>query len=431
MPTRARKRTDSVTTNGKHLVRRLLSLIDASKLLNTTLNLDQLLPIILELTTKNLNADRGTIYLIDHTKQELWSRVVKGKELVEIRLPIGTGIAGNVAKTGKTINLKDAWKDKRFFSGVDMKSGFQTKTMLCMAMKNRQGKIVGVFQVLNKRRGVFDREDELFLKAFSDHVVLAIETAWLHQEILEKELVEKEIHIAASIQQKLIPKELPRIPQYELDGIALPSKTVGGDFYDVIPVKDGRFVIVVADVSGKGIPASLLVSTLHASLHAYIQMELSLSELVRKLNETVHRNTTPDRFITLFIGVLDPQDHTFSYVNAGHNFPLLIGKEREKMQMLESGGMPLGMFGAVEYQTKSVELQDNDVLVLYTDGVTEAMNKSLIEYGDERFQECLRKHILLSAPELKAKVVTDVQRFTSGEPQSDDLTLMVVKRLPN
>ncbi len=430
MPPRVRKRTSSVSKNGKHVVRRLLSLIDASKLLNTTLNLDQLLPIILELTTKNLNADRGTIYLIDHTKEELWSRVVKGAELVEIRLPVGTGIAGNVAKTGKTINLKDAWKDKRFFSGFDMKTGFQTKTMLCMPMKNREGKIIGVFQVLNKRRGVFDREDELFLKAFSDHVVLAIETAWLHQEILEKELVEKEIHIAASIQQKLIPKELPHLPNYELDGIALPSKTVGGDFYDVISVKDGRFVIVVADVSGKGIPASLLVSTLHASLHAYIQMDLSLGELVKKLNTMVYRNTTPDRFITLFVAVLDPKNHTLDYVNAGHNFPFVIGKESETIQMLESAGMPLGMFDSAEYHAKSVDLKKDDVLILYTDGVTEAMNRSLIEYGEERFEKCLRKHIHLPVQELKANVVADVQRFTAGEPQSDDLTLLVVKRLP-
>ncbi|MEX0602955.1 MAG: GAF domain-containing protein, partial [Bacteroidota bacterium] len=138
-------------------VKRLESLIEASQLLNTTLELDKLLKLILELATGNLNADRGTIYLLDHEKQELWSKVLKGKELVEIRLKIGTGIAGHVAKSGKTVNLKDAWKDKRFFSGFDIRSGFQTKTMLCMPMKNRKGKIIGVFQILNKARGAFSR----------------------------------------------------------------------------------------------------------------------------------------------------------------------------------------------------------------------------------------------------------------------------------
>jgi sigma-B regulation protein RsbU (phosphoserine phosphatase) len=410
-------------------VRRLVSLIDASKLLNTTLDLDQLLPIILDLTTKNLNASRGTIYLIDHVKQELWSRVLKGKELVEIRLPLGMGIAGYVAKTGKTVNLKDAWKDKRFFSGFDVRSGFQTKTMLCMPMRNRQGKIIGVLQVLNKKKGVFDREDELFLKAFSDHVAIAIETAWLHKEIVEKELVEKEIHIAASIQQRLIPKELPKIPGYDVDAVALPSKTVGGDFYDLVSLTDNKFMLAVADVSGKGIPASLLVSTLHASLHAYIQMELTLDELVRRLNVMVHRNTTPERFITFFVSILDIETNMFSYVNAGHNFPLLIGKNGGTIQMLESVGMPLGMFGSAEYHSTSVPLQQGDVLVLYTDGVTEAMTKSLLEYGEERFRECLISNIQRPVREMKERVVADIQKFTAGEPQSDDLTLMILRRL--
>lgn len=415
-------------SNGQD-VRRLLSLIDASKLLNTTLDLDELLRIILDLTTKNLNAARGTIYLIDHEKQELWSRVLKGKELIEIRLPVGTGIAGHVAKTGKTINLKDAWKDKRFFSGFDVKSGFQTRTMLCMPMKNRQGKIIGVFQVLNKKKGYFDREDELFLKAFSDHVAVAIETARLHREILEKELVEKEIRIAASIQQRLIPKELPAIAGYDVDAVALPSKTVGGDFYDVVVLDESKFMIAIADVSGKGIPASLLVSTLHASLHAYVQMGLNLDELVQRLNVMVHRNTTPERFITFFVSILETEHHTFSYVNAGHNFPLLLGKGGTNIRMLESVGMPLGMFGTATYETKSIPIERGDVLVLYTDGVTEAMNKSLLEYGEERFRECLIRNIHKTAREMKESVVADIQKFTGGVAQSDDLTLMVARRL--
>ncbi|HWP81073.1 MAG TPA: PP2C family protein-serine/threonine phosphatase [Bacteroidota bacterium] len=429
----AKVRNKAVTfaKNGKHDVRRLISLIEASKLLNTTLDLDKLLRIILELTTKNMNADRGTIYLIDHAKKELWSRVVKGKELVEIRLPLGTGIAGHVAKTGKTINLEDAWKDKRFFSGFDIQSGYQTKTMLCMPMKNREGKVIGVFQILNKKKGVFDREDELFLKAFSDHVALAIENAWLHQEILEKELVEKEIGIAASIQQKLLPKELPNIPRYDLDATAVPCHTIGGDFYDIIPLPEGRYAFVVADVSGKGIPASLLVSTLHASLHAYIQTEMSLPELVKKLNVLVHRNTTPERYITFFISVLDPKNDTFTFVNAGHNFPFLAGPHRSSMEMLESGGMPLGMFDAVDYETRSVELKPGDLLVMYTDGVTEAMNKSLQEYGEERFRRCVEKALTMPASQVRESIISDVHSFTSGEAQSDDLTLMVLKRLSN
>ena len=140
-------------------IKRLEALINASKILNSTLNLEKLLALILDLAIKNLKAARGTIYLIDSEKEELWSKVLKGKDLVEIRLPVGTGISGHVAKTGKTINLKDAWKDKRFFSGFDLRTGFQTKTMLCMPMRDRKGKIIGVFQILNKQHGAFTKED--------------------------------------------------------------------------------------------------------------------------------------------------------------------------------------------------------------------------------------------------------------------------------
>src|SRR3990172_181309 len=193
---------------------------------------------------------------MEEEKKEIWYKVLKGKELVEIRLPLGTGIAGHVAETGKTVNLEDAWKDKRFFSGFDVRTGYVTKTMLCMPMRNREDKIIGVFQMINKKGGVFDLEDEQFLRAFSDHVALAIENAYLLQARVENERVEKEIQIAAEIQKKLLPKELPAIAGYQMDAVAVPCKTIGGDYYDVVPIDDENFVLVVADVSGKGIPAA-------------------------------------------------------------------------------------------------------------------------------------------------------------------------------
>src|SRR3989337_2492685 len=219
-------------------VHRLESLIEASKSLNTTLDLDELLKVILDLALKNLGADRGTIYLLDDEKKELWSKVLKGKELVEIRLPLGMGIAGHVAESGKTVNLEDAWKDKRFFSGFDVRTGYVTTTMLCMPMRNREDKVIGVFQMINKKGGVFDLEDERFLRAFSDHVALAIENAYLLQARVEMERVDKEIQIAAEIQNKLLPEKLPSIEGYEIDALAIPCKTIGGDYYDVVPVED-------------------------------------------------------------------------------------------------------------------------------------------------------------------------------------------------
>ncbi|MBM4168414.1 MAG: GAF domain-containing protein [Ignavibacteria bacterium] len=409
-------------------VKRLESLVDASQLLRSTLQLDKLLKVILELALKNLNAARGTIYLIDEVKRELWSKVLKGRELVEIRLPLGTGIAGTVAKTGKTINLKDAWKDKRFFSGFDIRSGFQTKTMLCMPMKNRKNKIIGVFQIINKSRGAFNLEDELFLEAFSEHASLAIENAFLHRAMVEKEVVEREIKIAATIQQRLLPKDLPSVDRYQFEAVALPCKAIGGDYYDVIEIEDGEYVLVIADVSGKGIPAALLVSTLHAALHAYIRTSISLSDLVEKLNESVFRDTPTEQYITFFVSVLNTKRNAFMYVNAGHNPPYMISRGGKEAIQLNVGGVPLGMFAKAEYETGTVELHPGDNICLYTDGVTEAFSPSSEEYGERRFLRCLTVSKDLPLPELKDAILRDIAAFTKSEPQSDDLTLLLLRR---
>lgn len=417
------------TVEVKSYIHRLESLIDAAKHLNTTFNLEELLSIILHLATRNLNAERGTIYLIDEKKKELWSKVLKGEGLVEIRLPIGTGISGTVAESGETINLKDASKDKRFYSGFDKKSGFRTKTMLCMPMKNRHGKIVGVFQIINKKRGNFDNEDEMFLKAFSEHAALAVENARLYQASIESERVHKELQIAGEIQQRLLPKEIIPIPQYEIAAAAQPCTSVGGDFYDVISLGANKYAFVMADVTGKGVPAALLVSTLHASLRAYIQSDTNLSELTAKLNNLVYANSPSERFITFFIMVLDCEKHTLTYVNAGHNFPYLLRRQSQEIIELEASGLPLGMIDNVNYESKEINLEHDDVLALYTDGVTEAMDKAKQQYSEERLKAMLKKSLVDPAMQIRDQVLEDVRKFIGQEPPSDDLTLLVLKHI--
>jgi phosphoserine phosphatase RsbU/P len=419
----------SASTSFKQYVKRLESLIDASQVLNSTFNLDQLLGLILNLATKNLGAARGTIYLIDEKKNELWSRVFQGDELVEIRLPMGTGIAGYVGETGKTINLEDAAKDKRFFSGIDKKSGFKTKTMLCMPMKNRTGKTIGVFQIINKNHGAFTKEDILFLEVFSHHAALAIENARLMQASLENERMNRELHIAANIQQMIIPKVLPNIPGYHIVAEAFPCKEIGGDFYDIIPLKGNLFAIVIADVSGKGVPAALLVSTLHASLHAYIQTDINLETLVSKLNATVYQNSPPESFITFFIMILDVGTHELAYVNAGHNSPLHVNFHASELCELNADMIPLGMLEGAAGSVKTLRLEPGDEIVLYTDGIPEAMNSRKVQYSDARFHKIVQTGRDLPLAARYAQVLKDVHAFVGDEPASDDITLMILKRI--
>jgi sigma-B regulation protein RsbU (phosphoserine phosphatase) len=334
-----------------------------------------------------------------------------------------------VAQTGETINLRDASKDTRFYAGFDKKSGFRTKTMLCMPMKNRHGKIIGVFQIINKKRGGFDREDELFLNAFSEHAALAVENARLYKASMESERVHKELQIAGEIQQRLLPKEIVQIPHYEIAAVAQPCATVGGDFYDVISLGNSRYAFVMADVTGKGVPAALLVSTLHASLRAYINTNTDLADLTAKLNSLVFQNSPTERFITFFIMILDCEAHTLTYVNAGHNFPYLFHPQTGEIHELQASGLPLGMIDNVKYESGQMSLSRDDVLTLYTDGVTEAMDKVHEQYSEDRLKQTILGSLANPAREIKERILEDVRVFVGQEPPSDDLTLLVLKQV--
>ena len=416
-------------------VRRLESLIEAAKHLNSTFDLDMLLGIILELATRNLRADRGTIYLIDDEQHILWSKVLKGTGLVEVRLPIGTGISGTVAKTGETINLKDVSKDKRFFAGFDQRSGFQTRTMLCMPMKNRQGKIIGVFQIINKTKGVFDAEDEVFLEAFSEHAAIAVENARMHQTVVESQRVEREMQIAAEMQLRLLPKQIPVIPRYEVFGEAHACHAIGGDFFDIVHLGDQRYAMVMADVSGKGIPAAMLVSTLHASLRVHLQNPKGLSERQRlidlsmKLNALVYDNSPAEKFITFFILVLDGMTNRITYVNAGHNAPYLFRASSGTLTELQASGLPLGMMDGAAYEAEEVLVQPGDAVFMYTDGVTEAMDKAEAQFGEDRLKEVYRSNAVAGPREILSKVSEAVKLFVGAQPASDDQTMMALKRI--
>ena len=407
-------------------IKLLNALLEASQLLNSSLDLKKILSILLDLATKNLHAERGTIYLIDKEKKELWSQVLKGDKAMEIRLPLGKGIAGSVGKTGKTVNLKDAYKDKRFDKGFDLRSGFRTKTMLCTPMKNKNGKIVGVFQLLNKKNGYFDKRDEKFLAALSIPASLAIENARLHTAEIEQKRVERELEVAGDIQQQLLPKFLPSLTGIELSACAIPCQTVGGDYYDAIKISEDKIALIIADVAGKGVPAALLVSTLQASLHAYIEIGFPSIELVTKLNKVIHENSTAEKFITFFICIFDRNTKSLRYVNAGHNFPLLLHSDAS-INELDKGGFVLGILPDSKYEEGEVHLNPGDTLILYTDGLTEAVNDRMELFGEERLRSALTHSLNKNTRAMQDHILNEIKLFGNGQSQADDITMIIMK----
>lgn len=288
------------------------------------------------------------------------------------------------------------------------------------------------FTIANKesRAGAAEYSDldKLLLESITRQVNAALENDFLLQESLIKERIEGELNVAATIQQRVIPRELPEIPGYDVAGINIPSREVGGDYYDCIDLGNDKFALVMADVAGKGIAAALLVNTLNASLYAYLDNKTPLPEMADKLNKIIYNASPPDKFITYFITILDAKTGELDIVNAGHN-PILLLREDGTLQKIEAGGVGLGMFDfGVPYTGEKQTIGKGERLFLYTDGIPEAMNETEDEYSDERMEEFFLNNKTKTAQEFVDKIVTDVKSFTGNAEQSDDITLLYLIR---
>ncbi|TFG95013.1 MAG: hypothetical protein E4H13_13990 [Calditrichales bacterium] len=288
------------------------------------------------------------------------------------------------------------------------------------------------FQLFDKesRRGItdFDETDQLLIEAVARQARAGIENKFLQYQALEMEKVKKELSIAATIQQKILPDVLPQIPGYQLAGKNLPAIEVCGDYYDCIALGDDKYALIMADVSGKGIPAALLVSSLQAALRVYLETDVSLQDLAEKLNKLIYRSTTPEKYLTMTMCVLDAATGHVEALNAGHN-PPLIRKKDGTLTTVKPGGIPIGMADlGLTWRTESFKLDRGDSLLFFTDGITEAMNLVESMYEDERLESIYQGNGHQSPEVFLDLLIRDVQKFVGSAEQSDDITIMCLLR---
>ncbi len=410
----------------RHAVIELSTIVEATKRLNSTLDLAELLNIILQLTTRHTGAERGTVFLVDRERGEIWSLVGLGLDQHEIRLPINRGIAGWVAEHGETVNLEDAYADPRFESEVDIRLGFRTKSLLCLPIRSKSGEPIGVLQLLNKKSGPFTHADENLLRAISDHVALALENAQLHRDLLHKQRMERDLALARSIQLGLLPERPPLLDGFEIGVAHRPSLEVGGDYYDFIALAPDTILTVVADVEGKGVGSAMVMANLQATLHALLAHLHSLERLVESLNDMMLADTRGQKFMTMFVGLLDQPRRTLHYVNAGHVQPAVV-RVNGDVEYLTEGGMVVGLFAGVRYERGHVKLCPGDVVVFCTDGITEANNSSEEEFGMQRLLDLVTRERHLPAQEIVQAVMTNVDSFSRGGTHEDDRVILILK----
>jgi phosphoserine phosphatase len=410
-------------------VRDLQVLLDIARAMSASIDLDQLLELILDSARQVLGADRASLFLYEPATDELYSKIAHGTG--EIRIPATAGIAGAAAQERKVINIPDAYADPRFNRDIDRQTGYVTRCLLTVPLLGMDEKLTGVVQVINKVGGVFTAYDVRLAEALAAQVGVALQRARLMGHYVKKKQLENSLAIARGIQQALLPKTAPAVPGYDIAGWNEPADETGGDCYDYIPLDDGRLAVHVADASGHGIGAALVVSEMRALLRAFSGQAAQPTEVLVRANRCLCADLPDGRFVTVFFGILDPVRHRLEYASAGHGPLFWYSAATQEVTCTGGTGLPLGMFDPLDIEpAPTVDFAPGDLGVLLTDGIVEAQDAKGLAFDKERVIEIIRANAGGSPADLVSVLREKVRDYMAGGPQLDDLTLVVVKRRP-
>ncbi len=335
----------------------------------------------------------------------------------------GKGIIGHVIMTGESVIAPDVRVDPRYVAG-------RAPTLSEVAVPiSAGGRVIGALNLESDRIAAYSATDVQTLASFATAAALFIDKAILHHQVLEKQHLDHHLMLAGEVQASLLPKDSPQVPGYDIAGINLPTMEIGGDYYDYIPLGGERLGLVVADVSGKGVPAALIMATFRAALRTELRREMPIADVVDSVDRLLIESMDSSRFVTAVFGILEPASGTLTYVNCGQTPPLLLRAAGETV-WLDRGGPALGMPIASVRETASVRLETGDVLALYTDGVVEVFAESGDEFGLARFEQTIRAAGAAGARHIISDVVNATQQHAGRSDYDDDFTLAVVRKLP-
>ncbi len=422
---------------------RYVSLFQINEVLSSTLDYDEVLRLVLQEMRALSGAEIASIFLINKKEQVLEFAATTDAQaelLKNIRVPLGKGISGYVAQTGEYVNQSDIKTDARYYKEVDVTRGGETKSYLCVPLKLR-GEIKGTVQLMNKAGGKpFTDADVRLMLNFSSQAAMAIETSLLHRDALSKKAFERDVHLAADIQRQSLPHAMPQIEGYSIHGHTEPAQDVGGDYFQFINHVDRtgntKIDLIVADVAGKGIPASLIVSNFHAALQLLSPLYDTLGELAFQLNNFMRQNLITGTFVTAFIARLDAASGRMHYVSCGHNPPYIFRNVDNKItaELLQQSGTAFGLRFDMEYRVHRLDLKPGETVLIYSDGITEAMDPENVQYETDRMNACVEKVLARTSGKNSAEQVVndlraDVDKFRRGAEVNDDLTVVCLQRL--
>lgn len=409
---------------------RIYSVIsEVSKALVLHLPLNELLEHILDLIGQHLVMDRGILMLKEGNPSQFIPRVIRinNPRLKNQKILVSQSIINLAVNQNSSILTSDAQDDTRFKSEVSI-INLNIHSAMCVPLWNNKEIIGVIYADRIYKLEQFTEEDLRLMTLLANLAAIKIENAKLVELGIEKEKMEKELSLASQIQRDFLPKENPKSKGFEIAGSNVPCYQVGGDYYDFIDIDPDRIGITIADVSGKGVSASLLMASLRAALQSEVHSEYDIEKMVKKLNDFVHRSSSTNKFITFFFSELNKKTSELKYINAGHNPPLIMDL-KGNVRRLESSGFCLGMFPNIDYKMEKLNLNVGDTALLFTDGFTESRSKDNEEFEEKRMIQLMKKHSKIGAEDLIEKINQELEEFTVGTEQSDDQTIVVIKRV--
>lgn len=414
----------------REAVEELGALNEIAAAISSSMEIDEINNRIVSKVVKKTHATQGAIFLIGDTPESSMETMVRVKDssVEENPMHFGMALTGWMIKNKRILNLSRTEDPEGLMRHIDK----QLHSALSVPLRSH-GKFIGALTVFNKRNEeMFNQLDQRFLSIVAGQSAQVIESVRLLEEEKQLARLQEELRVAGQIQNSLMPDKFPQFDGYEINARNLPAGDVGGDSYDVVSLDERRVLLSLGDVSGKGASAALLMANAQAIIRSQFSVggaaDHHLGTLVQGVSEYLAQWSAHDKYITLFLGTLDTENHRLDYVNAGHN-PPLICRAGGSLDKLEVGGIPMGMFPDMTYETGSISLEPGERLVIFTDGVTELFNEEDEEFGDERLEEFVRSNCSCNSIEFTSLLYDTLEKYRGSRTPSDDITLLTVRRL--
>ncbi len=410
-------------------VQELSILNDISTAISSTRSLEEVIELIVKKCIKHLEAEQGTVTLLDQQEQETpFKTMIRKADRSSNIMPyhFDTQLTGWMLLNRKPLLVNDLKNDDRFTESGSQDNPVKSLLSAPLILK---GRVIGSLNVFNKRSDKgFSEADKRLLSIIASQSAQVIENARLYEEEQSLIHLREEMDMAYRIQTGLLPKEPPKIDGYDIAGKSIPARTVGGDYFDFIELDDGRVLVCLGDVSGKGMPAALLMSNLQATLRGQDLHSLCPSEIVERSNSLLFRSTAPDKFATFFLCSLDAENDELCYCNAGHNYPFMIRNNAEHAR-LATGGLVLGALEEYSFSQETLKLDRGDTILVFSDGISEANNENGEEFGEDILPALVREKAGAPSEELIDFIISSVERHAGKLPRMDDMTVVVIRKL--